>query len=62
MTLPNNLFGLCVMLLVLCLIAVVPFVLVLWIVGLIAPWWVATPCAIAASVIVFCKTVTWKGK
>lgn len=48
-TLPPNNFGLALALLAILLICLVPFVVVLWLVLFLAPWWVAVPAALAAS-------------
>ena len=58
--LPNNTFGVLVMLVLLILIVLVPFVVTVWAVGKFAPWWVSGPCAFLASVLVFLRTVTFK--
>lgn len=56
-TLPNNGFGLVIMLIAIALLATVPFVLALWLALKVAPWWVATPVAIAASFVTLLVTV-----
>jgi hypothetical protein len=56
-TLPNNGFGLAIMLTAIVLLATVPFVLSLWLTLKVAPWWVAAPVAIAASFITLVVTV-----
>lgn len=53
--LPSNGFGVVVMLCMMALAAIVPFVVVLWLMLEFAPWWVASPFAIAASVVSFSK-------
>ena len=58
--LPNNYFGLLVMLVLIALCAIVPFVLVLWLVLQAAPWWVAVPIALAASLISVLRLVNFK--
>jgi hypothetical protein len=58
--LPNNNFGLFLMLAILALILIVPFVLTLWVVLLIAPWWVALPVSLAASLFSFLVIVKIK--
>ena len=50
-TLPPNNFGLILFLLFLLLMAIVPFVVVLWLSLFLAPWWVAVPLALLASVL-----------
>lgn len=47
--LPNNWFGVSVMVAAWTLIATVPFAVAFWAVDLVAPWWVATPVAAACS-------------
>jgi hypothetical protein len=59
--LPNNSFGLIVMLVLIALGAIVPFVLALWLVSLVAPWWVAVPVALAASMESVLLLVKFKG-
>jgi len=54
---PNNGFGLAIMLTAIALLGVVPFVLALWLTLKVAPWWVATPIAIAASFVTLLLTV-----
>lgn len=55
--LPNNTLGALVMLVILLLTAIVPFVVVAWLVLLIAPWWVAGPVALFVSIVFFFKVV-----
>jgi hypothetical protein len=43
------------------LAAIVPFVVVLWLVLEFAPWWVAVPVAFAAAMVSFSKLVKFKG-
>ena len=59
--LPANYFGLLIMLLLIALAFIVPFVLVLWLVSLVAPWWVAVPVALAASLVSMLLRVNFKG-
>ena len=59
--LPNNYFGLLIMLLLIALCAIVPFVLVLWLVLQAAPWWVAVPIALAASMVSVLRLVNFRG-
>jgi hypothetical protein len=59
--LPNNGFGFIVMLCLMALAAIVPFVVVLWLMLEFAPWWVAIPVAIAASMVFFSKLVKFEG-
>jgi hypothetical protein len=59
--LPNNYLGFLIMLTMIALCAIVPFVLVLWLVLLVAPWWVALPIALAASVVSALRLVNFKG-
>jgi hypothetical protein len=59
--LPNNYFGLLIMLVLIALGAIVPFVLVLWLVLQAAPWWVAVPIALAASMVSVLRMVNFKG-
>jgi len=56
-TLPNNGFGQIIMLIAIALLAIVPFVLALWLTLKISPWWVATPIAIATSFVTLLLTV-----
>jgi hypothetical protein len=60
-TLPSNGFGVVIMLCLMALAAIVPFVVVLWLMLEFAPWWVAIPVAIAASVVSFSKLVKFGG-
>jgi len=59
--LPNNYLGLLIMLVLIALGAIVPFVVVLWIVLQAAPWWVALPIALAASMVSVLRLVNFKG-
>jgi hypothetical protein len=59
--LPNNYFGLLFMLLLIALCAIVPFVVVLWLALQAAPWWVALPIALAASLVSVLRLVNFKG-
>jgi hypothetical protein len=59
--LPNNYFGLLIMLLLIALGAIVPFVVVLWLVLQAAPWWVAVPIALAVSLVSVLLLVNFKG-
>jgi hypothetical protein len=56
-TVPNNGFGLAIMLTAIALLGVVPFVLALWLTLKFAPWWVAGPVAIIASFMTLLLTV-----
>ena len=58
--LPNNGWGVAIMLAALSLLAIIPFVLTLWLSLKVAPWWVATPLAGAASLITLLTTVRHK--
>lgn len=59
-TLPNNWIGISIMLLLAALLLVVPAAVTLWLVSLVAPWWVAVPCAVAAGLVVMLLTVKFK--
>lgn len=59
-TVPNNGFGVLLMLTSIVLVIVVPFVIVAWGVGVVAPRWVSMPRAIAASLISFLRCVKMK--
>lgn len=59
--LPANSFGLLIMLVLIALGAIVPFVLVLWLVSLVAPWWVTLPIALAVSLVSVLLLVNFKG-
>jgi hypothetical protein len=59
--LPSNGFGVVIMLCLMALAAIVPFVVVLWLMLEFAPWWVAIPVAIAASMVSFSKLVKFEG-
>lgn len=48
-TLPPNNLGLLLFLLAVLLTCLIPFVVVLWLFLFFAPWWVAVPVALAAS-------------
>lgn len=58
--LPNNWIGISIMLLAIALLQVVPAAVTLWLVSLVAPWWVAVPCAVAAGLVVMLLTVKFK--
>ena len=58
--LPNNNFGACLMLVVVILVATVPFIVAAWLMLFIAPWWVAWPLALLVEMIVFLKVVKFK--
>jgi len=60
--LPNNGLGLSIMLAAIALVAIVPFVLSLWLALKVMPWWVAIPLAIAASFITLLATVKLPAK
>jgi hypothetical protein len=55
--LPNNGFGVAIMLTAIALLGTVPFVLTLWLTLKVAPWWVATPVAITSSLVTLLLTV-----
>jgi len=59
--LPNNGFGFIVTLCLMALAAIVPFVVVLWLMLEFAPWWVAIPVAFAAAMVSFSKLVKFGG-
>jgi hypothetical protein len=59
--LPAGYFGLLIMFALIALGAIVPFVLALWLVLFVAPWWVAVPIALAASLISVLLLVNFKG-
>ena len=56
-TLPKNAFGYAIMLTLILLIAVIPFVLTVWLFRGLAPWWCYLPMAIAASLLSLLFTV-----
>lgn len=58
--LPNNNFGACLMLLVVILVATVPFIVTAWLMLFIAPFWVVGPLALLVEMIVFLKVVKFK--
>ena len=58
--LPNNWIGISIMLLAVALLQIVPAAVTLWLVSLVAPWWVAVPCAVAAGLVVMLLTVKFK--
>lgn len=58
--LPNNTFGLFLMLFILILIAIIPFVTTLWLISMIAPWWVAVPFSLFVSLGTFLKVTEFK--
>jgi len=58
--LPNNGWGVAIMLAALSLLAIIPFVLTLWLSLKVAPWWVATPLASAASLLTLLLTVKYR--
>ena len=55
--LPDNAFGLTLMIALVLAIIFVPLVVVGWLVSLVAPWWVAVPCALSSSLAAFLVTV-----
>ena len=55
--LPDNWIGISIMLLAVALLLVVPAVVTLWLVSLVAPWWVAVPCAVAAGLLTVLRFV-----
>lgn len=57
-TLPFNALGITLFLTVLSLAAIIPFVVVLWLVMLVAPWWAAIPIAMLSSAALLIKVVT----
>lgn len=56
-TLPNNGFGVAIMLTAISLVGIVPFVTALWLTLKVAPWWVALPVSVAASFVTLLLTV-----
>jgi hypothetical protein len=58
--LPDNAFGYILMIALVLAIIFVPLVVVGWLVSLVAPWWVAVPCALSSSLAVFLVTVKFK--
>jgi len=58
--LPQGPLGIAIMLLMMLLIFTVPFVLTAWLVSLVAPWWVAEPCAFLVAIVVFLLAVRFK--
>ena len=58
--LPDNGFGVAIMLCLVILAAIVPFVIVLWLMLYVAPWWVAVPVAIAAAIVSFLKLIKFR--
>jgi hypothetical protein len=59
-TLPNNVFGVCIFLAMLALTAIAPFVISFWLIGMIAPLWVNIPCSVAIAIVAFFKIVKFK--
>lgn len=58
--LPNNCFGMLVMLALICMIEIAAFCVTLWMVGLIAPWWVSVPSALLVAMLTFITIVKFK--
>lgn len=58
--LPNNGFGVLLMLLAIFTVITVPFVISYWLTSLIAPWWVSFPVSFAITLFVFLKCVKFK--
>ena len=58
--LPNNTFGVIIMLFLMLLVILVPLSVTGWLVSLIAPWWVAVPCALLASLVTSLVTIKYK--
>lgn len=56
-TLPNNWIGISIMLLAIFLLLAVPAAVTLWLISLVAPWWVAVPCAVAAGLLAVLRFV-----
>ena len=59
--LPAGYLGVLIMLLLIALGAIVPFVVVLWLMLYVAPWWVAVPIALAVSLVSVLLMVNFKG-
>jgi hypothetical protein len=55
--LPNNAFGTIIMLFAILLVILVPLSVTGWLVSLVAPWWVAAPCALLVSLVIFLRVV-----
>lgn len=60
-TLPGNAFGATMLLALILCVIVVPLVTVVWLVSLVAPWWVAWPNGVAAALLAFLYSVKFKG-
>lgn len=60
--LPNNAFGIAIMLILLLLVIIVPFVVTFWLVSLVAPWWVCAPVGMAASFAAIFSSCTFDNK
>jgi hypothetical protein len=58
--LPDSWFGFLMTLFLIALVCIVPFVVALWLTLLVAPWWVAVPIALAASLASFLVSVKFK--
>lgn len=58
--LPNNGLGAAIMLIILFLVAIVPFSIVLWLASFAFPWWVSVPLAALASVVTWLTVVKFK--
>jgi membrane protein YdbS with pleckstrin-like domain len=56
-TLPNNAFGVVLMLSLIVLTFIVPFVLTLWALNFIAPLWVSLPVAFLVAIVTFARLV-----
>ena len=50
-------FGYTVVMIGIALLGIVPFVVVLWAMSHVAPWWVSIPVSVAASFITLIRTV-----
>jgi hypothetical protein len=60
--LPNNNFGALLILAFAVLAFLVPFVIALWLIALIAPWWVSVPVALLVGLLIFAVIVKFPNK
>jgi hypothetical protein len=58
--LPNNTFGALIMLSLMLLIFAVPLCLTIWLVSLVAPWWVYFPCGLFVALVATLFLVKFK--
>lgn len=58
--LPNNCFGLGLMLMLMILSFATPFAATYWLLSMVAPWWVCLPFGLLIGIVVFILLVRFK--